>query len=136
MCGIAGYIGVDKFFPKKNNIKLCLKLMTLRGPDSQNIKEINTKKNKALICASRLSIIDLSEKANQPFEDKEGIISFNGEIYNYIEIKKKLQKANIKFETKSDTEVLLKYLNFYGTKKLNEIYGMWSFIYYSKKKRN
>ena len=57
-------------------------------------KEIYIKKHKALLCASRLSIIDITERSNQPFEDEEGIISFNGEIYNYIEIKKELLKKN------------------------------------------
>ncbi len=135
MCGIAGYIGLESFFPSKNNIKSCLKLMKLRGPDSQKTKEINIKKYKALLCASRLSIIDIGARSDQPFEDDEGIISFNGEIYNYIEIKKELLKKKIKFQTKSDTEVLLKYLNYYGPKNLEKIFGMWSFIYYSKKKK-
>ena len=49
MCGIAGYIGLKSFFPSKNNIKSCLKLMKLRGPDSQKTKEIYIKKHKALL---------------------------------------------------------------------------------------
>ncbi len=135
MCGIAGYIGLEKFYPRQSKVKSCLRLMKLRGPDSQNSKELFIKKIKALFCASRLSIIDLDSRSNQPFEDENGVLSFNGEIYNYLELKKKLEKQKIKFKTKSDTEVLLKFLNFYGIEKLNEIQGMWGFIYYSKNKK-
>ena len=135
MCGIAGYIGVNKFYPKNESIKGCLKLMQLRGPDSQSFKEFSVKKIKALFCTSRLSIIDLDKRSNQPFEDENGVLSFNGEIYNYLELKKKLKKKKIQFKTKSDTEVLLKFLNTYGVEKLKEIQGMWSFIYFSKKQK-
>jgi len=133
MCGIAGYIGKDNFFPKNSKIKSCLKLMKLRGPEYQDFKKLNFNTLKILFCASRLSIIDISTRSNQPFEDEEGIITFNGEIYNFLELKKDLIKKKIKFNTKSDTEVLLKYLNYYGVNNLNKIHGMWSFAYYSKK---
>ena len=66
---------------------------------------------------TRLSIIDPTETANQPLMDDKGIIVFNGMIYNYLEVKKKLEKNN-EFKTKSDTEVLLKFLNIYGPKNL------------------
>ena len=133
MCGIAGYIGSKTFYPSKIKINSCLNLMKLRGPDSQDINQFQLKQNKILFCASRLSIIDISERSNQPIEDEEGILSFNGEIYNYLEIKKNLIRKKIKFKTKSDTEVLLKFLNYYGVKELNQIHGMWSFAYFSKK---
>ncbi len=133
MCGIAGYIGLNKIFPSKTNINKCLKIMEKRGPDHQSYKVFNTYP-KQLFCSSRLSIIDLKDRSNQPFEDDEGIITFNGEIYNYIELKKKLKKKGVVFTTNSDTEVLLKFLNIYGHKKLSELEGMWSFAYYSKKK--
>ena len=135
MCGIAGYIGIKKFYPKKLDINKCLDLMKLRGPDSQDFKKFNFGKYDSLMCASRLSIIDINERSNQPIEDSEGILSFNGEIYNYIELRKKLLNKKIIFKTQSDTEVLLKYLNYYGLKKINEIQGMWSFAYFSKKKK-
>ena len=88
MCGIAGYIGLEKFYPRQSKVKSCLRLMKLRGPDYQNSKELFIKKIKALFCASRLSIIDLDSRSNQPFEDENGVLSFNGEIYNYLELKK------------------------------------------------
>jgi asparagine synthase (glutamine-hydrolysing) len=133
MCGIAGYIGTKNFYPIKSKIKSCIKLMKLRGPDFQDFKEFELSQYRVLFCASRLSIIDTFERSNQPFEDENGILSFNGEIYNYLELKKDLLKKKIVFKTKSDTEVLLKYLNYYGIKKLDKVHGMWGFAYYSKK---
>jgi asparagine synthase (glutamine-hydrolysing) len=134
MCGIAGFIGQQNKFPRKSIIQNCLKLMKKRGPDDQSSLEFK-KKFKYLFCASRLSIIDLNKRSNQPFEDENGVLIFNGEIYNYIEVKKKLKKKNIKFSTDSDTEVLLKFLHHEGEDKIEELDGMWSFAYYSKKRK-
>ena len=131
MCGIAGYIGSKKKLPRKKRIEKCLNLMKRRGPDDQSYFFFKEKYN-YLFCASRLSIIDLNSRANQPLEDDQGILIFNGEIYNYLEIKKKIKKKGLVFKTNSDTEVLLKYLNLYGGKNLSELEGMWSFAYYSK----
>ena len=79
MCGIAGFIGQQNKFPRKSIIQNCLKLMKKRGPDDQSSLEFK-KKFKYLFCASRLSIIDLNKRSNQPFEDKNGVLIFNGEI--------------------------------------------------------
>jgi len=134
MCGIAGYIGGKKFFPTKKRIKNCIDQMVRRGPDHQSHLYFK-KKLDYLFCASRLSIIDIDKRSNQPFEDENGILIFNGEIYNYIEIKKELKKKGVKFITKSDTEVLLKFLHHEGEKKIEKLDGMWAFAYYSKKKK-
>ena len=134
MCGIAGYIGNKRSLPKKNNIRNCLKRMIKRGPDDQSYLQFK-KKLKYLFCASRLSIIDINKRSNQPFEDENGILIFNGEIYNYIEIKKKLKKKGIKFSTNSDTEVLLKFLHHEGENEIEKLDGMWAFAYYSKKRK-
>ncbi len=134
MCGIAGYIGNKKLLPEKKNIQNCIKQMVRRGPDHQSHKVFKDKLD-YLFCASRLSIIDINQRSNQPFEDDDGILIFNGEIYNHLEIKKNLTSKGIKFSTNSDTEVLLKFLNFEGEKKIDKLDGMWAFAYYSKKKK-
>ena len=91
MCGIFGYIGFNKKNIKINSsIDKAFKLLSHRGPDNQSLI-----KNKTwAIGHTRLSIIDISSKANQPFTDKfeRYYLSFNGEIYNYKELRKKLQK--------------------------------------------
>ena len=89
------------------------------------------KKINYLLCSSRLSIIDINKRSNQPLEDENGVLVFNGEIYNYLEIKNELKKG-IKFKTNSDTEVLLKFLNHEGEENLFKLDGMWAFAYFSK----
>ncbi len=130
MCGIAGYFGKSEIEQKK--IAYCRKLMKNRGPDSSNIYT-NHKKKKLYLLHSRLSIIDLNSRSNQPFIDGDNILIFNGEIYNYIELKKKIEKK-YKFKTKSDTEVILAYYKLYGTKCFDYFDGMWSLAIYNSTK--
>ena len=133
MCGISGFIGKKKYFPNKKKIHECINLMKRRGPDNQSFKKIE-KKISYLLCSSRLSIIDLNDRSNQPFEDDNGILVFNGEIYNYLEIKNELKKKGVKFKTNSDTEVLLKFLDYEGEENLSKLDGMWAFAYFSKRR--
>ena len=130
MCGFAGYVGTTlKTFKEK--ILKCLAALNKRGPDNSDFKEYNTAKT-IQFTHTRLSIIDLSKESNQPFEDEDGSLIFNGMIYNYIELKELLKKKKIRFNTNSDTEVLLKMLNYFGSNALGYLDGMWSFAYYSK----
>lgn len=135
MCGIAGFFGYKKDAPSKEKISLCLNLMKRRGPDFQNFVKYNFEDKSSVMLHSRLSIIDKGKQSNQPMEDQNGVLSFNGEIYNYLELKKNMMSE--KFMTESDTEVLLKYLS----KSIdhlpeNNLDGMWSYAYFDKKKKN
>ena len=80
---------------------------------------------------ARLSIIDTSDSANQPFKSTKGILVYNGEIYNYKELKKTALKDNM-FQTSSDTEVLSKGLETYSIEFLKRIRGMFGFAYFNK----
>ncbi len=133
MCGIAGYFGPNKFSPSKREIKNCINLMKRRGPDFQGIIEKKVDNNNMLMLHSRLSIIDPSKNSHQPMEDINGIIAFNGEIYNYIELKNKYKFSSLK--TNSDTEILLKYLNHSKKEKQQDLDGMWAYSYFCKKKK-
>ncbi len=133
MCGISGFIGSKDFLPSKKKLCACLGLMKERGPDYQDYKKANFFKHKIVLLFSRLSIIDISKKSNVIFEDEEGILVFNGEIYNFVYLKENYLD-NVKFNTHSDTEVLLKMLGKYWIEALDKLDGMWSFVYYSKKK--
>ena len=100
--------------------------MSRRGPDNQDFilkrnKEINT-----YLLHSRLSIIDLNKKSNQPFYEKDNILSFNGEIYNYIELAKKTKKYSNNFHKISDTEVLSHLLSKKGINGLKDCEGMFA----------
>ena len=102
MCGILGYIGRPI---EKESFEKTLSLLNHRGPDGFGIwRDID---NHLTLGHRRLSIIDLSVNANQPIEYHDYILTFNGEIYNYIELRKELQSKGFKFRTESDSEVLL-----------------------------
>jgi len=131
MCGIAGFFG-NKII-NKVDIALTLDLMKNRGPDFSDYYENKFKKNYVCLLHSRLSIIDLNKRSNQPFRINEYTISFNGEIYNYRELKKILIEKKIKLKTNSDTEILLWLYIIYGEKCLNLFEGMWSFAIYNNK---
>jgi asparagine synthase (glutamine-hydrolysing) len=131
MCGINGilsltYIESGNFLAVK--VQKMNDLLFHRGPDSDGIFV------KDHICFGfrRLSIIDLSTLANQPMlsNDEEIVIVFNGEIYNYIEIRKELINKGYLFKTNSDTEVIINSYKEYGEKCVEKFNGMWSFAIY------
>ena len=123
MCGIAGILN-------NNNpqlIEAMVDKISHRGPDNTTLA--NYKKASLGFC--RLSIIDLSKDANQPLVDKKHKISmvFNGEIYNYLELRKELEKE-FNFYTKSDSEVFLKSYIKWGTECFNKVNGMFAVCFY------
>jgi len=126
MCGIAGFNFQDK--QKGEEILLFL---NHRGPDQNGVFY----DEKITLCHTRLSILDLSEAGRQPMEsdDKDIVIIFNGEIYNYEELRKDL-KTKYNFKSNSDTEVLLYGYKEFGISFFERLRGMWSFAIYDKKK--
>ena len=109
------------------NIKKNMSLLNHRGPD--DIGLIN--KNDLKIIFNRLSILDLKKRSNQPMKYKNYIIVFNGEIYNYLELKRDLEKIGMQFNTTSDTEVLIKLFYVYGIRCFKMLEGMFSFCIYN-----
>jgi asparagine synthase (glutamine-hydrolysing) len=128
MCGIYGYIGKDY---KKIGI-VFPEYLRHRGPDDSGVYYDESKK--LVLGHTRLSIIDLSNNARQPMldESKNYVIVFNGEIYNYYDIKKELKKLGYTFKTKSDTEVVLKSYIEWKENCLKKFRGMFAFAIYDK----
>ena len=127
MCGIAGYIGRKKL--PQVFVKNTLKLMSNRGPDNQDFFYYqNNNGYNIYLLSSRLSIVNQDQNSNQPFRINEYVIVYNGEIYNFLDLRKKLIKKGIKVKTSSDTEVILHYFILYGEKCLKYFEGMWSFV--------
>ena len=131
MCGISGFYGLKSI--NKNTINKTLKLMKNRGPEFSDYKVFINNQNIIYLLHSRLSIIDLNQRSNQPFILDNYVITFNGEIYNFKELKKKQIEKNVKFKTNSDTEVLLQYFKIYREKCFDFFEGMWALAIYDKK---
>ena len=136
MCGISG---IFNFSNKKiNNIEIIKKILDIqnqRGPDNRNLWVSECKK--ITLGHNRLSIIDLSKNSNQPFisEDDNYIITFNGEIYNFKDLRKELIKKNFFFKTNSDTEVILQSYKCWGLNFAKFLRGMFAFVIYDKVKK-
>ena len=153
MCGITGYFSHKlnfnpTFFAKANNI------IRHRGPDDfgfltinknyqtqswidENLHDFNAENIIGAMGFRRLSIIDLSASGHQPMCDYTGNywIVFNGEIYNYIEIRKELETKGYTFNSNTDTEVILNAYREWGTKCLSKFNGMWAYCIYDKQKQ-
>jgi asparagine synthase (glutamine-hydrolysing) len=134
MCGINGIFLLNQ---NKLNLKSSIiemnSTINYRGPDNTNF----ISEKLFALGHNRLSIIDLDKRSNQPMKDCDGFlyIVFNGEIYNFIEIRNELQKQNIKFFTKSDTEVILNGYKFWGEDIIKKLQGFYSFCIYDTRKQ-
>jgi len=130
MCGISGLVGTGNY---EFQLKRMLESQVHRGPDFTGTF---FDRGFAALGHNRLSIIDLSQNANQPFNDASGryTIVFNGEIYNYLELKERL-KHDYDFKTSSDTEVLLAAFVNYGKDCLKMLNGMFSFAIWDTLKK-
>ncbi|MRX67894.1 asparagine synthase (glutamine-hydrolysing) [Flavobacterium resistens] len=129
MCGIAGIVGNYK----ESQLDKMLSVQSHRGPDATQ-KYFDS--DFVALGHNRLAIIDLTSDSNQPFIDNSGrfAIVFNGEIYNYLEIKTTL-KDQYNFRTESDTEVLLAAYIIYGKSCLEKLNGMFSFAIWDKQEK-
>ena len=124
MCGFL----ITNYKIKVNNYQSVLEH---RGPDQFGFYDDNHLK----ILFNRLSIIDLNKRSNQPFKYKNFYIVFNGEVYNYLELKEELKKVGYKFITSSDTEVLLYSYLHWGKESLQKLEGMFAFAIYDTKNK-
>ena len=127
MCGIVGYISKEK-----HNLDENLSIMKHRGPDA-----IGKYYNKNIALGHvRLSIIDTKKEADQPFklQNNDYVIVYNGEIYNFRNLRSKLIEKNYQFLTTSDTEVLLAMYIEYNTEMFKYLEGMFAFSIFDKKK--
>lgn len=130
MCGIAGYWGLNT--PSDEAVAETLDRMRRRGPDYQQAWRTRYGKYSVCLLHARLSIIDLDPRSNQPFTIGGTTLVFNGEIYNYVELRNRLIEMGTELRTSSDTEVLLHYYRLYGEDCLQYFEGMWSFAIYDR----
>lgn len=134
MCGIAGIWFNSDCDVEKDSIKLMTDSIIHRGPDGSGFWF--SEYDNIQLGHRRLSIIDLTEAGNQPMEyNKKYVISFNGEIYNYIELREALKAQGYNFFSNTDTEVVLAAYDFWGVKCLQKFDGMFAFAVYNIKEK-
>lgn len=124
MCGIAGTFGSLVTHRAIDN--KTIELMRQRGPDASGIHKTTINGNHVQLLHSRLAIIDLDKRSNQPFQADNCVLTFNGEIYNYIELRDELLTLGHQFVSSSDTEVIIKAYRQWGLKCFQKFEGMWA----------
>lgn len=128
MCGIAGCINYKNPIDAEKFNKM-VDIVTHRGPDSRGVFI----ENNIALGHRRLAIIDLSEDGHQPFlYHNRYVLVFNGEIYNYRELREELEQKGITFTTKTDTEVLIAAYDYWRDECVQHFNGMWAFAIYDK----
>jgi asparagine synthase (glutamine-hydrolysing) len=133
MCGIAGYLNFEGQPASPVILKAMTDMLAHRGPDDEgHVVEAGLG-----LGHRRLSIIDLSPSGRQPMASGSGhlIISYNGEIYNYRELRLELETRRHRFRSESDTEVLLAALEEWGEDALSRLNGMFAFVLYDRRNR-
>ena len=131
MCGIAGIISQNKSLVQQQRLQLMADALKHRGPDGEKFW-INDEQTVGF-AHRRLAIIDLSDAAAQPFHYLHYTIIYNGEIYNYKELKQTLQEKRYKFFTSSDTEIIPAAYDCWGIDCLNYFDGMFAFALHDNK---
>tara|TARA_B100002019_G_scaffold39811_1_gene33355 strand:+ start:8342 stop:10138 length:1797 start_codon:yes stop_codon:yes gene_type:complete len=134
MCGISGIFNFKKkFINQQLIVQKIVKFQNRRGPDKSGIWESQCEK--VIFGHNRLSIIELSNKGDQPFIslDQNLVITYNGEIYNFKDLKKELIENKVKFKSNSDTEVIIEGYKFWGLDFLQKLRGMFAFAIWDKK---
>jgi len=134
MCGIVGIISKNRICKEavKDIIEQMTNTLIHRGPDGYGYYYGEN----FVFGHRRLAIVDLSEAGKQPMEYMDRyVITYNGEIYNYIELKEELKANGYRFHTKTDTEVIMASYDFWGADCLKKFNGMWAFVIYDKEKK-
>lgn len=125
MCGIAGFLGKNVLTPER--VANAVESMSRRGPDHRAHRTFRLGEEWLTLLHSRLSIIDLDARSHQPFTRGHCSVVFNGEIYNYLEVREELIQLGHIFSTNSDTEVLVAAYQEYGPQCVEKFEGMWAF---------
>lgn len=129
MCGILAISGKNvKSFYESLSVRSAIEAVSHRGPDNLGLFE----NDNCILGHTRLAILGLDDAANQPFYRDRYVMTYNGEIFNFVELKKELQSFGICFETTSDTEVVLRAFQQWGEHAFSRFNGMWALAIYDK----
>lgn len=130
MCGLAGLFGSFGIERTRASVERMLQVQTHRGPDSTGSWCGTVNGVDIGLGLRRLKILDLSDAANQPMISQDGrfVLVFNGEIYNYVELREELKACGVTFRTQGDTEVLMQALIVWGPPAFARLNGMWGLV--------
>ena len=131
MCGISGFADFNRK-TERDTLEKMNRIMAHRGPDGEGYGIYNNEQARVGLGHRRLSIIDLSAGGSQPQTFQSLHITYNGEIYNYAEIKKRLEDKGHSFHSHSDTEVILHAYSEWGSAALQQFIGMFAFVIYDE----
>ena len=134
MCGFTGIIDYN-FKTTKDVLVKMTDTMTYRGPNDSGYEFFDQGSFQIGFGHRRLSILELSSLGHQPYLHNNLILAYNGEIYNFQEIKKELERDGVKFISNSDTEVLIKAFEKFGLRCVDKFIGMFAFSIYDFKTR-
>ncbi len=135
MCGFSGFIDYNKT-SSKEVLKSMTDVLTYRGPDDRGYSFYDEANYHLGLGHRRLSILDLSSLGHQPMKYKNLEIIYNGEVYNFKEIRKELIKLGFEFSSDSDTEVILKSFHYWGEKAVLKFNGMFAICFLDRKNHN
>ena len=131
MCGIAGIVGLNGYRPERHALEAMAEALRHRGPDDEGFYLHGP----VGFGFRRLSILDLTPEGHQPMLSPDGMLAvvFNGEIYNYVELREELRALGYRFRSSGDTEVLLAAYREWGAACLERFNGMWAFIIHDRR---
>jgi asparagine synthase (glutamine-hydrolysing) len=133
MCGILGIINIEKNFLSKEKLENSINIIHSRGPDQNGFWQ----GNECTLLHKRLSVIDITKNGSQPMHSQceRYVMVYNGEIYNYLDIKKELESLGVVFKSNTDSEVLINGWAKWNHKIFDKIDGMFSFGIWDKKEK-
>jgi asparagine synthase (glutamine-hydrolysing) len=136
MCGIAGIWNLKGAPVERPAIVRFVASLAHRGPDGEGV--LIDDGGSLALAHRRLAILDLSAAANQPMESLSGryVITYNGEVYNFLELRQELERSGFRFSSDTDTEVVLAAFEKWGAECLSRFNGMWSFAIWDRKRRS
>ena len=135
MCGVAGIVAIEEHArgPTRDELLRMAKTLAHRGPDEQGV----CCDERGGLAHTRLSLLDLSPRSNQPFWDasKRYAIVYNGEVFNHAEIRPDLERAGCRYRTRCDTETILHAYGQYGADCVSRFRGMFAFAIWDSETR-
>jgi asparagine synthase (glutamine-hydrolysing) len=133
MCGICGWVELGSAAPDPGVVRAMTETLRHRGPDDGGLAALGP----AVLGHRRLSIIDLSDAGRQPMQTPDGryTLVYNGEVYNFEELRSELQSAGVRFTSRSDSEVVLRAFERWGTRCLRRLHGMFALAIWDAQER-